>query len=148
MVYSRMTMDLMGQSLYHIRDMSLMCDAGDHMYMFDSTFPDSLQSTPVDVHAHILPPTTSRRIYGKQTTLKFGDLGGDCSGSSYYNRLDDIIVLQGKASVVTYLHEFAHVLGRDERGAVRWSVCLFKQVFSEEFAKCHFEGHMLRANTS
>ena len=86
------------------------------------------------------------QIYGKQTTLRFGDLSGDCSGSSFYNRIDDEIVLQGKLSVVTFLHEYAHVLGRDERGAVRWSVCLFRQVFPEEFAKCHFEGHMLRRN--
>ena len=86
------------------------------------------------------------QIYGKHTTLRFGDLSGDCSGSSFYNRLDDVIVLQGKLSVVTYLHEYAHVLGRYEPGAVRWSVCLFREVFPEEFAKCHFEGHMLRKN--
>ena len=86
------------------------------------------------------------QIYGKQTKLHFGLLDGGCSGSSYYRPVDDVIVLRGKLSVVTYLHEFCHALGRDERGAVRWSVCLFKQVFPEEFAKCHFERHMLRQN--
>lgn len=83
-------------------------------------------------------------IYGRHTNLHFGLLDGGCSGSSYYRPVDDVIVLRGKLSVVTYLHEYAHALGRDERGPVRWSVCLFKQVFPEEFSRCEFHGHMLR----
>ena len=84
------------------------------------------------------------QIYSKQTKLHFGLIDGGCSGSSYYRPIDDVIVLRGKLSVVTYLHEFAHAMGRDERGAVRWSICLFKQVFPEEFSRCEFHGHMLK----
>jgi hypothetical protein len=46
-------------------------------------------------------------------------------------------------SVVTYLHEFGHALGRDERGACRWSINLFRRVWPREYAQCHHVGHML-----
>ena len=84
------------------------------------------------------------RIYGKQTTLEFGALDGGCSDRSYYSPVEDAITLVGRLSVVTYLHEFAHALGRNERGACRWSVNLFKQCFPRQFARCRAEGHMLR----
>ena len=84
------------------------------------------------------------RIYGKHTTLTFGVLDGGCSGLSHYAVLLDEIVLVGKLSVVTYLHEFAHCLGRDERGAVRWSVSLFRRCFPRSFARCVASRHMLR----
>ena len=84
------------------------------------------------------------RIYGKQTRLRFGLLDGSCSGSSYYHPSSDVITLQGKLSVVTYVHEFAHALGKIEHGACRWSVNLFWKCFPEQFGYCQSEGHMLR----
>jgi hypothetical protein len=51
---------------------------------------------------------------------------------------------RGRLSVVTYLHEFAHALGRDERGACRWSINLFRRVFPEQFARLAASGHTLR----
>lgn len=84
------------------------------------------------------------RIYEKRTTLTFGELDGGCSGASHYISALDRIVLVGKLSVVTYLHEFAHALGRDERGAVRWSVCLFRACFPHSYARCHANGHMIQ----
>jgi hypothetical protein len=82
-------------------------------------------------------------LYGKQTTLTFGQLEGGDSGGSCYSRMGDAITLCGKLSVVTYLHEFAHALGRDERGACRWSINLFKRCFPRQFAKCQASGHTL-----
>lgn len=83
------------------------------------------------------------RIYDKRTTLRFGALNGGSSGNSSYARAVDVITLRGKLSVVTYLHEFAHALGRDERDACRWSVNLFAKYFPEQFARCSRHGHML-----
>ena len=83
-------------------------------------------------------------IYGKRTALRFGLLDGGCSGASSFHPGGDQIVLVGKLSVVTYLHEFAHALGRGERGAVRWSVNLFRRCSPRSFARAQAEGHMLR----
>ena len=45
--------------------------------------------------------------------------------------------------MVTLLHEFAHAIGRDEYGAIRWSINLFKQVFPTEYARLTSQGHTL-----
>ena len=39
-------------------------------------------------------------------------------------------------SVVTYLHEFGHARGWDERQTCRWSLNLFRRVFPRQFARC------------
>lgn len=83
------------------------------------------------------------RIYGKETKLIFGVLDSSSSGSSTYCPATDTITLRGKLSVVTFLHEWGHALGKDEREACRWSVNLFKRVFPEQFARCLQQGHML-----
>jgi len=57
------------------------------------------------------------------------------SGCSYYNRNSDEIVLHGRLSVLTFLHEFAHALfGSSEKKAREWSINLFKKVWPEKFA--------------
>ena len=84
------------------------------------------------------------RVYRKRTRLDFGVLEGGDSGSSYYCPATDQITLCGKLSVITALHEFAHALGKDERGAVRWSVNLFRLCFPRSFARCQPAGHTLR----
>jgi len=65
------------------------------------------------------------------------------SGSSSCNRLTRTITIRNKLSVVTYLHEFAHALGKNEYGACEWSVNLFRQVFPEQFSRLHHSGHMV-----
>jgi hypothetical protein len=82
--------------------------------------------------------------YGKTTKLLFSSIDGSDSGASCFMPFPDAIILSGRLSVVSYLHEFAHALGRDERGAVRWSASLFKRAFPRSFASCRHEGHMLR----
>ena len=56
-----------------------------------------------------------------------------------------VITMRGRLSVVTYLHEFAHALGRGERGACRWSLNLFRRVFPEQCARLRADGHTVRS---
>jgi hypothetical protein len=65
------------------------------------------------------------------------------SGSSYYSPALHEIGIIGKASVVTTLHEFAHALGKGERGATLWSVNLFRRVFPRQYNRLTTRGHML-----
>src|SRR5687768_12274351 len=86
------------------------------------------------------------QIYGKTTGLVFGAMDGSCSGRSHYIPSRDAIVLIGRLSVVTMLHEWGHVLhGHSERRACRWSIQLFARCFPRSFARCTHEGHVLVA---
>ncbi len=80
--------------------------------------------------------------------LRFAGIDGSFSGASSCRRRGmgrpATITMRGKLSVVTYLHEFAHALGRDERGACRWSINLFRRVFPEQYARLQADGHTLR----
>lgn len=69
------------------------------------------------------------------------------SGSSFYRPSDHSITLTGKLSVVTYLHEFGHALGKDERQTCRWSLNLFKRCFPRSYARLRPMGHMLVSPT-
>src|SRR4051812_48953836 len=68
---------------------------------------------------------------------------GAHSGASNYRPACHTITLRGKLSVLTYLHEFAHARGADERQACRWSVNLFRRCFPRSFARCRAVGHTL-----
>ena len=65
------------------------------------------------------------------------------SGSSSYRPSAHAITLTGRLSVLTYLHEFAHARGHDERQACRWSINLFRRCFPRAFARCRAVGHTL-----
>lgn len=65
------------------------------------------------------------------------------SRGSFYHRKTDTIVMVEKLSIITLLHEFAHALGKDEVGAVRWSLTLFKRVWPEQFDRLQPDGHTL-----
>lgn len=78
-----------------------------------------------------------------EPVLIFGELDGSSSGSSYYHPLRHQIVLNGRLSVVTYLHEFSHARGMGERAACRWSVNLFRRCFPRSFSSLVQVGHML-----
>lgn len=75
--------------------------------------------------------------------LVFGDLDGSHSGSSHYIPALHRIVLVGKLSVVTYLHEFAHSRGKGERRACEWSINLFKRIWPEQYGRLRHVGHTL-----
>jgi ppGpp synthetase/RelA/SpoT-type nucleotidyltranferase/formylmethanofuran dehydrogenase subunit E len=67
------------------------------------------------------------------------------SGSSYYRPSAHSITLQGRFSVVTFLHEFGHSRGMGETLAQTWSINLFKEAFPERFVQIQFEANFLIA---
>ena len=80
------------------------------------------------------------KIFGKKTVLEFEipdrfSLWHSSEHSVYYYEPVDIIVLVGRLSVVTYLHEYAHSLGYDEQMATDWSREWFRIVFPEQMKK-------------
>ncbi len=75
--------------------------------------------------------------------LVFRQIDGSHSGASHYSKLHHHIVLMGKLSVVTYLHEFAHAMEMDEKDACRWSINLFRRFFPRQYGKLIHVGHML-----
>ncbi len=79
-----------------------------------------------------------------EPTLAFIHLdGGHSSGSSSYRPRDHRIVMVGKLSVVTFLHEFGHALGFNERETCRWSINLFRRCFPRQYARLIHIGHTL-----
>jgi len=88
-------------------------------------------------------------VYGLNTMLEFNNNSEEpgTSGNSYFDPANDRIVLQGKLSVVTYLHELGHARGWDERYACIWSVNLFARIFPRSFERCNFIGHMVVAGS-
>ena len=70
-------------------------------------------------------------------------IDGSSSGASHYVQSEHRIVFVGKLSVVTFLHEFAHARGKDERGACRWSINLFRRCFPKWFGWLLHQGHTL-----
>jgi hypothetical protein len=64
-------------------------------------------------------------------------------GNGSYEPLAHTITLFDKLSVLTYLHEFAHARGADERRACRWSINLFVRCFPRSAARCRQVGHTL-----
>ena len=76
--------------------------------------------------------------------MRFERITGACSGSSSYNTATNVITIRGKLSVVTFLHEFRHAMGGDERQATKWSVNLFRRCFPLSYGRCDHEAHTLR----
>jgi len=89
------------------------------------------------------------RAYGMpEPALRFEGIDGSfsCASTCRRGRAGEpaVITLRGRLSVVTYLHEFAHALGRGESGACRWSLNLFRRVFPAQFARLRADGHTVR----
>jgi hypothetical protein len=86
------------------------------------------------------------QVYGldPKPRLIFGNDHVSCSGSSCFIPSMDVIVLRGRLSAVSYLHEFAHARGMGERQACRWSINLFRRCFPRSWSRVTFEGHMIR----
>lgn len=57
------------------------------------------------------------------------------SSRSYWNAAEGKILMVGKLSIITFLHEFAHSMGFDEEQARKWSLTLFKKVYPIAFEK-------------
>lgn len=81
--------------------------------------------------------------YGIFPRLRCGYLHGGHSGSSNFRPSDNVITMEGKLSVITYLHEFGHAMGKGEIGTCRWSLNLFRRFFPRSFARLNASGHTL-----
>lgn len=75
--------------------------------------------------------------------LLFRQIHGTYSGGSHFIPSQYRIVITGKMSVVTFLHEFAHARGLDEQSACRWSINLFRRMFPAQFGRLLQVGHTL-----
>lgn len=89
-------------------------------------------------------------IYGMNVNLNFNPsiMLNEGSGRSNFDTLTNTITLHGKLSVLTFLHEWGHVLkGSSERQACIWSVNLFRRVFPDNFDRLrdNARGHFLAA---
>lgn len=86
----------------------------------------------------------ARAYHRARPRLVFAGLTGEDSGTSSYAPASHTITIRGRLSVVTFLHEFAHALRRDERQATKWSVNLFRRCFPRSYARCQHVEHTLR----
>jgi hypothetical protein len=79
-------------------------------------------------------------VYGRPvSSVEFMEVG-----AHYEPMSGRVVLVKGKGSVVTALHELAHHLfGVSELKACRWSVHLFRRAFPRAYANTHFEGHLL-----
>jgi hypothetical protein len=80
--------------------------------------------------------------------LIFGNDHASCSGNSCFIPAMNVIILRGRLSVVSYLHEFGHARGMTERAAAAFSINLYRRIWPKLFARCIHDGHMLRAPSS
>jgi hypothetical protein len=89
------------------------------------------------------------RIYGVEPALVLdGDGTGD-SGNSSFQPHASVITIRGRLSVITFLHEWGHVLkGSSEFEACRWSLRLFQRCFPKSWSRLRFDGHMARSEHS
>jgi len=87
--------------------------------------------------------------YGIDVELRFGTDWGKQEIPSFRSFCSHresgriIVTLYGRSSVVTYLHEFAHAIGKDEYGAVKWSVNLFARKFPRSFERTVASDHLV-----
>jgi len=70
--------------------------------------------------------------------IKFRDIAA-------YNPKKKTIILQTKKpSIVSTLHELGHhIFGAKELTTCRWSIWIFKEVFTRSYAQLSWEGHLL-----
>ena len=89
-------------------------------------------------------------IYNKDVALSFDPLilmDKETSFGNGYCYLNIYkISLVGKLSVITFLHEWGHMLkGASEHEACKWSLNLFRQIFPVQYSRLNAEGHILRS---
>jgi hypothetical protein len=138
-----------------------------------TSYMDQLLATPVTYHEHIIEALKDFKRYHKLgnesdalrlegmrallnevasnngtvvPSLRMGNMDSGDSGTSYYDHDAHEIVMQGKLSIITFLHEIGHaVYGYDEHMARVWSINLFKKVYPKAFARLEVhDGFVLR----
>ena len=83
----------------------------------------------------ITPPKV---VIGVMSEESWGTEGS--STTSSFNRSSNTITLDGKFSVVTFLHEYGHARGFDEIDAILWSSNLYKRTFPVLFTRIQMGG--------
>lgn len=64
---------------------------------------------------------------------------------AFHPATNTIILDKNRASILSTLHEIGHAIhGESELEACAFSVKLFARVFTKEYAKLEWQGHMLR----
>lgn len=86
-------------------------------------------------------------IYQIFPALVATKMDGTHSGNSTFAPTGNCITLRGRLSVITYLHEFGHALGKGETGTCKWSLNLFKRCLPKSYAKLVPSAHTLVAAT-
>jgi hypothetical protein len=81
----------------------------------------------------------------EKPALEFDGVDADtCSGASYYNAQTHTVRLVGRLSVVTLLRLLGYAAGMSEMKSTKWTINIFNRCFPISFARCRFEGYMLR----
>jgi hypothetical protein len=129
----------------------------------NSDYMAQILATPVEYHPHIIEAlrdfkrnhkigneSNEARLEGMRVLLaeiacsqgircpelEMRNINGRDSGLSYYDKVNHKIVMRGKLSIVTLLHEIAHsVFRHDEHMARVWSINLFKKVYPKAFKR-------------
>ncbi len=78
-------------------------------------------------------------IYNVRTPLVL--FSPQLATSCYIPKLNVILLVN--LSVITFLHEFGHVLGKNEYQTCSWSINLFRKHFKEIYDKLEHKGHLL-----
>lgn len=82
-------------------------------------------------------------VDGIDPTATVRDTKMNPSGSSSYTPSLHTITMRGNLSIITFLHEFGHALGKGERSTCEWSINLFRKVFPAQYKKLNPNGHTL-----
>ena len=83
----------------------------------------------------ITPTVIARNITGNSSGNSSAELYRVLYGES------PRIIMEGKLSIITLLHELAHILliSSDELLVQRWAINLFRKVYPKQFAKLRFD---------
>ena len=80
-------------------------------------------------------------IYGVAPSLTFNDSSEYPSPGVFIPSSNEIVL--STFSVITYLHEFGHALGKGEKQTCRWSLNLFRDYFPRSWSRLVPRGHMM-----
>lgn len=75
------------------------------------------------------------KIYSKDVRMAWENNGDEHSFKSVYIPLYGLIIMRGKLSIITFLHEYAHALGMNEDRAKEWSQSLFRLCYPKSIGK-------------
>lgn len=87
-------------------------------------------------------------VYGLNVSLAWKPTREDHSYDSRYEPSTNYIIIVGKLSIITFLHEYAHALNMNEHDAILWSLSLFRRCYPIAFCKLIADKHLLIERSS